>query len=126
MTMRLPTKGSARPPKSGRLGDEAQLLASVPDTDDAEATTGPDVGGDDADTPHSPMRAIRAKCLNCVCGSAKEVQRCHLTRCALWPFRLGRNPFRQKRVLTDEQKAAGAERLKQAREARKAAAGEET
>ena len=41
--------------------------------------------------------AIRRKCLDCCCGDRSEVRRCHLTNCALWPFRMGRNPFRAER-----------------------------
>jgi hypothetical protein len=45
----------------------------------------------------SPLAAVRAKCLDCCCGSFKSVKFCTLdglnsTRCALWPFRFGRRP----------------------------------
>lgn len=44
--------------------------------------------------PNQKMsRAIRAKCLDCCCGQESEVRRCTATRCALWPFRMGVNPF---------------------------------
>lgn len=42
-----------------------------------------------------PLRAIRLKCLDCCCGSASEVKLCHIQSCALWPFRLGKNPNRK-------------------------------
>ncbi|NLL92287.1 MAG: hypothetical protein GX222_07765 [Ruminococcaceae bacterium] len=35
-------------------------------------------------------KAIRAKCLDCCCGSAKEVRLCSIKSCALWRFRMGR------------------------------------
>ena len=38
-------------------------------------------------------KAIRAKCLDCCCGSPSEVARCHIVKCPLWPFRFGTNPF---------------------------------
>ena len=41
----------------------------------------------------SPIKAIRAKCLDCVCGSEAEVRKCPVVDCSLWPFRFGRNPF---------------------------------
>ena len=41
----------------------------------------------------SPLRAIREKCLDC-CGSSFEVKSCTVTSCALYPFRLGKNPNR--------------------------------
>lgn len=43
--------------------------------------------------PTSPGKAIRAKCLDCCCGNAAEVRRCVSIRCALWPYRMGKNPF---------------------------------
>lgn len=39
----------------------------------------------------SPMRAIRAKCLECTgANSTKEVSLCHILDCTLWPHRTGR------------------------------------
>lgn len=37
----------------------------------------------------SPLKAIRAKCLDCCCGQTKEVRECTLKTCPLWPFRSG-------------------------------------
>lgn len=68
----------------------------------------------------SPAKAIRAKCLDCCCGSANEVNICHLTDCPLHAFRFGKNPYTN-RVLTDEQKEAAGARLAKAREDKKAA-----
>jgi hypothetical protein len=62
----------------------------------------------------TPMKAIRAKCLDCN-YTANEVRLCPCTDCALWPFRLGKNPNIKPRNLTDEQRKAAAERLKSAR-----------
>lgn len=72
----------------------------------------------------SPLKAIRAKCLDCSCGSAYEVKNCTIHDCELYPFRMGSNPFR-KREMTDEQKQAAAERLKSARLAKKSLANNE-
>lgn len=66
---------------------------------------------------HNPLKAIRAKCLDCCCGNAAEVRKCVSTDCALWPFRLSSNPFRKKRTLSPEQKQDMAARLARAREA---------
>lgn len=66
----------------------------------------------------NPVKAIRAYCLSCVGGSSNEVDKCPIPECALYSFRYGKNPFRTKRELTDEQKAAMAERLKKARDAK--------
>lgn len=60
------------------------------------------------------MKVIRAKCLDCVCGSLAEVRDCASVDCANWPYRMGKNPFRTK-ILTDDQRAALADRLKKSR-----------
>jgi hypothetical protein len=47
---------------------------------------------------HDPvplLRAIRAKCLDCCCYQEAEVRRCTAVYCALWPYRMGTNPFRK-------------------------------
>ncbi len=41
---------------------------------------------------NTPMRAIRAKCLECCCGSAAEVRRCTIPHCSLYPYRFGHRP----------------------------------
>jgi len=43
----------------------------------------------------TPVRAIRAKCLECSAGQVKEVRDCSITDCPLYPFRMGKNPNRQ-------------------------------
>lgn len=58
----------------------------------------------------SPLKAIRAKCLDCCCEQSNEVKLCPASDCPLHPFRFGKSPFR-KRELTDEQKEALRERL---------------
>lgn len=63
--------------------------------------------------------AIRAKCLDCVGQSPAEVRRCSAVDCSLWPFRMGTDPWREPRVMTDEQRRAGAERLANARVAKR-------
>ena len=45
--------------------------------------------------PPSPVKAIRAKCLECSGGSPKEVRECLISDCALYPFRFGKNPARK-------------------------------
>lgn len=61
---------------------------------------------------HNPVKAIRDKCIDCMCGQANEVKSCTVESCALYPFRMGKNPYRTGRVLTEEQKARNAERLR--------------
>lgn len=67
----------------------------------------------------NPVKAIRAYCIGCV-GSSYEVKNCPEEECELWSFRFGKNPFRAKRELTEEQKRAVAERFAKARERKKA------
>jgi hypothetical protein len=42
----------------------------------------------------TPMRALRAKCLDCCCNQKKEVNLCPSKDCSLWLYRLGKNPNR--------------------------------
>jgi hypothetical protein len=58
----------------------------------------------------SPIRAIRLKCLDCTCGSQKEVEACPIEKCPLWRFRFGKNPFRK--PVSEENKAKAAERMR--------------
>ena len=65
--------------------------------------------------------AIRAKCLDCCCGSPSEVRRCGAVDCALWPFRMGSDPYSTRGDnMTAEQRAAAVERLAAARVSRHA------
>src|SRR6266498_203730 len=44
--------------------------------------------------PSPLLKVLRAKCLDCCCcHNAAEVRRCTAVGCALWPYRLGKNPF---------------------------------
>ena len=45
----------------------------------------------------TPIKAIRAKCLDCCCGSSKAVMFCtedgvNSSECSLWPYRFGLRP----------------------------------
>jgi hypothetical protein len=42
----------------------------------------------------TPLKAIRAKCIDCSGGQLKEVRECIITDCPLYPFRMGTNPNR--------------------------------
>ena len=41
------------------------------------------------------LQAIRAKCLDCCCGSSYEVTLCPCTECPLYTYRDGHNPARK-------------------------------
>lgn len=58
----------------------------------------------------SPVKAIKAKCLDCSGASKKEVRECIIQDCPLYPFRLGKNPNRKLKknsVSTTEKKSIG-------------------
>lgn len=67
--------------------------------------------------PLTPMEAIRARCVDCA-NTASEVAKCTAVNCALWPYRMGVSPYRAKRELTDDQRAAIGERFRRARTAK--------
>jgi len=48
-------------------------------------------------SPISPLRAIRKKCIDCSVGQFGEVRKCVHIDCPLWPLRLGKSPFLQRR-----------------------------
>lgn len=57
----------------------------------------------------TPIKAIRAKCLDCCCGSAREVEFCPILDCSLYPYRFGKNPNIK---LSDERRARRAAHFK--------------
>jgi hypothetical protein len=60
---------------------------------------------------YTPIKAIRRKCLDCCCGSTKEVELCPVTDCTLYAYRFGKRPGTIKREATPAQ----IERLRKAR-----------
>ena len=50
----------------------------------------------------TPIKAIRAKCLECSCGNNAEVRECVIPDCPLYPYRMGKNPYIK---LSEERKA---------------------
>ena len=64
--------------------------------------------------PTNPVKAIRAYCIDCS-QSTSEVAKCVIPDCPLFPFRMGKNPFRTHRTLSEDQRAALRERLTVAR-----------
>ena len=43
----------------------------------------------------TPLKAIRANCLDCSADSAKEVRLCPIKDCPLYVYRFGKNPKRK-------------------------------
>ena len=65
-----------------------------------------------------PVKAIREMCIECMGGRgnkcyAKQISECGSPGCALFEFRLGKNPYHTL-DLTDEQRKERADRLKAA------------
>lgn len=52
----------------------------------------------------SPMDVIRARCLDCCCDQPSEVRKCTAIKCPSWPFRMGKNPWRE---VSDAQRESG-------------------
>jgi len=68
-------------------------------------------------TIKSPLRAIRGQCLDCCGGSSEMVKTCTDPRCPLYPFRLGKNPYRTpKQPMSEEKRQKLKERFVQYRE----------
>lgn len=40
----------------------------------------------------TPIKSIRAYCVNCSGGSTKEVKFCPIKTCELYPYRMGKRP----------------------------------
>jgi hypothetical protein len=62
--------------------------------------------------PCSVINALRRRCLDCCAGSPQEVRFCVAKTCPSWPFRMGKNPWAEKRKLSDEQREASRERMR--------------
>lgn len=51
----------------------------------------------------NPMRLIRDFCIECSGGNQSEARKCTAYSCQLWPYRMGKNPFRK---VSDKQREA--------------------
>ena len=59
----------------------------------------------------APLKVIREKCIDCCAGNKAEVRRCGAVDCPSWLYRMGTNPWRQRR-LTPDQRAEQGQRLR--------------
>ena len=66
----------------------------------------------------TPIKAIRAKCLDCSGGSSHETKLCPVLDCSLYRYRLGKNPN-----ITRTGGKGNVEALQKARDAKKHRAG---
>ena len=89
-----------------------EILANIGEVGADPRTLGP--GGLEAlgHVRKPVLQAIRERCIDCCAGSTHEVRYCTAVACAAWPFRMGTDPWRKKRELTDEQCVEMAERLR--------------
>jgi hypothetical protein len=46
------------------------------------------------------LKVIRRKCIDCSADQLAEVRNCPVNACALWPYRMGENPFARPRGLS--------------------------
>ena len=53
-------------------------------------------GGGGAVKRLTPVKAIRAKCLDCCCNQIVEVRECQIEKCPLRPYRMGKRPKENK------------------------------
>ncbi len=40
----------------------------------------------------TPIKSIRAKCLECTCNQPKEIRYCQVITCPLYSYRMGKRP----------------------------------
>ena len=66
----------------------------------------------------TPIKAIRAKCIDCCCGDTREVRLCPAEDCPLHPFRYGKNPNLQQ-AFSEETLEKYRQRMKTINENRK-------
>ena len=71
-------------------------------------------GEENNDEIKSPLKAIRAFCIDCMGGQVREVKLCPSQICPLHAFRMGKNPYR-KRELSPEHLAKLQEARKKAK-----------
>lgn len=47
----------------------------------------------------TPIKAIRAKCMDCCCGLLTEIRNCRNTKCALHPYRMEKRPKKESELI---------------------------
>ena len=56
-------------------------------------------------TKSSLLKTIRQKCLDCTLDQNREVQLCPAEGCPLWKYRLGKDPEKKPRQMSEAQRA---------------------
>lgn len=49
----------------------------------------------------TPIKAIRAKCLDCTCGQVAEIRECPIKECPLYEYRMGHRPKADEEISTN-------------------------
>ena len=67
--------------------------------------------------PMSPLRALRARCIDCCAAQPSEVRLCTAVACPSWPFRMGANRWRKEasEAQREARRKAGARLARSAR-----------
>lgn len=52
------------------------------------------------------LKVFREKCLDCCVYKPSEVRLCACKKCPLWPYRMGKNPFHDRKMTYDDKRAA--------------------
>ncbi len=77
-------------------GDDKGNVAACPSKDcplyPYRFGTEPNKDTDDGTAIKRPLKAMRARCLDCTCFDAKEVRVCDFDNCPLHPYRMGKRP----------------------------------
>ena len=67
------------------------------------------------ETRRSPLRAVKAKCLECMGGDRNEAEQCTAPDCPLYSYRLGKDRQKAYRPRTEAQQRASLEAAKSLR-----------
>jgi hypothetical protein len=51
----------------------------------------------------TPIKAIRANCIECCGGEMKEVRLCEACDCPLWPYRMGKRPLKNTEIANENE-----------------------
>ncbi len=50
------------------------------------------------------LKTIHQKCMDCSAYQIKKIELCPSSDCPLWPFRMGKDPFKTPRIMSEKQK----------------------
>jgi hypothetical protein len=65
--------------------------------------------------PMSPLKALRARCIDCCADQPSEVRLCTAVACPSWPFRTGKNVWARERSEAQRDAARKAGAIRRAR-----------